>query len=153
MLKKFSRKSPGPGDLPSKILQEFAVELAAPYCNIINFAINSGIFPDEYKKAEITPIPKIIPPRALSDLRPISKTPIVGKIIETVVIKELEKDLIGKLDEDQFGNCKGCSTTHYLINLTHEAFSSTDKGKATTAVTIDYSKAFDYADHSVLIEK
>ena len=153
MLKKFSRKSPGPGDLPSKILQEFAVELAAPYCNIINFAINSGIFPDEYKKAEITPIPKINPPRALSDLRPISKTPIVGKIIETVVIKELEKDLIGKLDEDQYGNCKGCSTTHYLINLTHEAFISTDKGNATTAVTIDYSKAFDYVDHSVLIEK
>ena len=65
----------------------------------------------------------------------------------------MKKDLIGKLDEDQFGNCKGCSTTHYLVNLTHEAFSSTDKGNATTAVTVDYSKAFDYVDHSVLIEK
>ena len=66
-------------------------------------------------------------------------------------MKELEEDLIGKLDEDQYGNCKGCSTTHYLIKLTNDAFSSTDKGNATTAVTIDYSKACDYVDHSIFI--
>ena len=74
-------------------------------------------------------------------------------MIESVIMKELEKDLIGKLDDDQYGNCKGCSTTHYLIKLTNEAFISTDKGNATTAVTIDYSKAFDYVDHSILIKK
>ena len=153
MLTKFAKKALVTGDPPRRILQEFAVELATPFCIIINGSISSGIFPDEYKKAEITPIPKENPPMALSDLRPISKTPIGGKMIESVIMKELEKYLIGKLDNDQFGNTKGTSTTHYLINLTDEAFKSTDKGKATTAVTIDYSKAFDYVDHSVLIEK
>ena len=74
-------------------------------------------------------------------------------MIETVIMKELEKDLIGKRDPDQFGNCKGCSTTHALIRITNEAFNSTDKGGAMTAITIDYSKAFDYVDHTVLIEK
>ena len=34
-----------------------------------------------------------------------------------------------------------------------QAFKSTDKGHATTAITIDYSKAFDYVDHNVLIKK
>ena len=106
-----------------------------------------------YKKAEITPIPKINPPRALSDLRPISKTPIGGKIIEKAIMNELEKDIKGKLDLDQYGNTKGSSTTHYLIKLTDEAYRSTDIGEATTALTIDYSKAFDYVDHSILIEK
>ena len=48
---------------------------------------------------------------------------------------------------------KGSSTTHYLISLTNEAFVSTNRGDATTAITIDYSKAFDYVDHSILIEK
>ena len=153
MLIKFAKKALVTGDLPRRILQEFAVELATPFCIIINSSTNSGIFPDEYKKAEITPIPKVNPPKALSDLRPISKTPIGGKMIESVIMKELEKDLIGKLDADQFGNTKGTSTTHYLLNLTNEAYISTDKGNATTAVTIDYSKAFDYVDHSVLIEK
>ena len=153
ILKKFAKRSPGHGDLPKRILKEFAPELATPYSKIVNCSISSGIFPEEYKKAEITPIPKVNPPRTLSDLRPISKTAIGGKMIETVIMKELEKDLIGKRDPDQFGNCKGCSTTHALIRITNEAFNSTDKGGATTAVTIDYSKAFDFVDHTVLVEK
>merc|ERR1712215_413628 len=43
--------------------------------------------------------------------------------------------------------------THYLIKLTDEAYKITDKGNATTAITIDYSKAFDLVDHSTLINK
>ena len=75
----------------------------------------------------------------MTDLRPISKTPIGGKMIESKIMTELEKDIKGKLDNDQYGNTKGSSTTHYLIKLTDEAYRSTDNGKATTAVTIDYS--------------
>ena len=56
-------------------------------------------------------------------------------------------------DPTQFGNTKGCSTTHYLVKLTDEAYRSTDMGKATTFITIDYSKAFDLVDHNVLIDK
>ena len=40
-----------------------------------------------------------------------------------------------------------------MIKLTNEAFKSTDKGFATTAITIDYSKAFDLVDHTTLINK
>ena len=39
------------------------------------------------------------------------------------------------------------------MKLTDQAFKSTDKGHATTAITIDYSKAFDFVDHDVLIQK
>ena len=56
-------------------------------------------------------------------------------------MSELEKDIKGKLDNTQYGNCRGSSTTHYLVKLTDQAFKSTDKGHATTAITIDYSKA------------
>ena len=153
MIKKFSKKALGPGDFPKKVLKEFAVELAAPYTDIINCSLKTRVFPETYKKAEITPIPKCNPPRSLSDLRPISKTCLGAKMIETMMIAELDIDTKSKLDSDQYGNRKGCSTTHYLINLTDEAYMSTDKGKATTAVTIDYSKAFDYVDHEVLIKK
>ena len=74
-------------------------------------------------------------------------------MIEKALMSELEKDIKGKLDTSQYGNCRGSSTTHYLINLTDQAFRSTDKGQATTAITIDYSKAFDFVDHNVLIKK
>ena len=56
-------------------------------------------------------------------------------------------------DPTQYGNTKGASTTHYLIKLTDEAYKSTNNGNATTAITIDYSKAFDLVDHSTLKNK
>ena len=62
LLIKYSKKSLGHGDLPKKILQEFAPELATPFCDIINCALKTNIFPDAYKKAEIVPIPKVNPP-------------------------------------------------------------------------------------------
>ena len=92
---KFCKKSLGPGDFPRKLLQEFAPEFATPFSDIVNCAIKTGVFPDAYKKAEIIPIPKVNPPRALSDLRPISKTPVGGKIIEKVLMAELAKDVEG----------------------------------------------------------
>ena len=134
-------------------MQEYAPELATPFCDIINCSLKSKVFPDAYKRAEIIPIPKVNPPQSMSDLRPISKTPIGGKMIEKILVSELEKDIKGKLDNSQYGNCSGSSTTHYLIKLTDQAFKSTDKGNATSAITIDYAKAFDYVDHNVLINK
>ena len=44
-------------------------------------------------------------------------TPIIGKIIETKIMEELDKDTKGKLDNEQYGNTKGNSTTHYLVIL------------------------------------
>ena len=154
LIKMFSKKASGPGDFPKKILSEFAVELAPPYMDITNCALKSEVFPDAYKISEIVPIPKTHPPRELKDLRPISKTPVGAKILEKMIITELEYDTKFTLNDlSQYGNTKGCSTTHYLIKATNEAFKSTDVGGATTAITIDYSKAFDLVDHSTLIKR
>ena len=153
LINRFAKKSLGGRDFPRQIVHEFAPELATPYSDITNCSLKTEKFPDQYKKAIIVPIPKTNPPRSLSDLRPISKTSIGGKIIEKRMLLELEKDIRNQLDTDQYGNERGCSTTHYLVKLTDEAFKSTDKGKATTAITIDYSKAFDYVSHTVLIDK
>ena len=141
-------------DFPRQILEEFTVELAFPFSDIINCSLKTRIFPDAFKISEIIPLPKENPPKALKDLRPISKTPIGGKILEKMIISELENDIKPKFsDPTQYGNTKGSSTTHYLIKLTHEAYKSNDIGHATTAITIDYSKAFDLVDHTILIKK
>ena len=154
LIKKFSKKALGPGDFPKRILNEFATELALPYMDIINCALKTGTFPDAYKISEIVAIPKVLPPKELKDLRPISKTPVGGKILEKIILSDLDFDTKSTLiDSSQFGNSRGCSTTHYLIKATNEAFKSTDTGGATTAITIDYSKAFDLVDHTTLIKK
>ena len=70
------------------------------------------------------------------------------------IITDLEYDTKFTLNDlSQYGIKKGCSTTHYLIKGTNKAYKSTDAGGATTAITIDYSKAFDLVDHSTLIKR
>ena len=122
-----------------QIIVEFASELALPFCNITNCVLQSGVLPEAFKISEIVAICKVNPPKTLKDLCPISKTPIGGKIIERMIISEIEHDNKESLiDPTQFGNTKGSSTTHYLIKLTNEALKSTNKGFATSATTIDY---------------
>ena len=102
-----------------------------PFRDITNCALKSETFPEAYKISEIVAIPKVLPPRELKDLRPISKTPVGGKILEKMILTDLEYDIKSSpSDVSQFGNTKGCSTTHYLIKATNEAFKSTDNGGA-----------------------
>lgn len=91
----------------------------APLCDIFNCSITEGVVPDLWKRAITVPIPKTNPPNSLDDLRPISLTPIPCKILERIIAKELWKIFAPKLDHRQFGNTKGSSTVHYLVDLTN----------------------------------
>ena len=92
LLEKYFKKNLGSMNFPRQIIQEFVIFLELPFTNITNSAIKSGVFPDAYKISEIVLIPKENPPKSFKDLRPISKTPIGGKIIERMMVSELETD-------------------------------------------------------------
>ena len=52
LLTKFLKKSIGPFDFPKRIFQEFTVELALPFSDIINCALKTGTFPDAFNNAQ-----------------------------------------------------------------------------------------------------
>jgi hypothetical protein len=58
ILKLIVKKATPPGDIPVKIIREFAQYLSVPLCNIINSSIKEGVWAKCYKKETITPIPK-----------------------------------------------------------------------------------------------
>ena len=58
-----------------------------------------------------------------------------------------------KLDKQQFGALKGRSTTHALIDIVHKWNAALDDGSSVRAVFVDYAKAFDHVDHSILLAK
>ncbi len=58
------------------------------------------------------------------------------------------------IDIRQFGNVKGVSTIHYLVNLVHYLHIGAEGGRNTgTVVLTNFSKAFDLVDHTILINK
>ena len=85
-----------------------------------------------------------------TDLRPISLTCTLAKVMEDLFCKRFLPQLEGKVDKNQFAR-KGMSTTDALISFLQPIFEAIDKGNNIARIFFtDFSKGFDRVDHSVL---
>ena len=148
-------KATGPDGVPAWILREFSNSLAAPLTAIFNSSVREGVVPVGWKTADVIPLPKKHPPRAVeSDIRPISLTPIAAKVFESIIIGWVTQRIKDKLDPKQFGCTSGTGTTDALVEMVHRWYEATDKTKTFVRVALlDYSKAFDHINHHILIKK
>ena len=62
-------------------------------------------------------------------------------------------DMVWSLDHSHFGNRKGRSTNHYLVQLVQYAHQALQDGQSAHFLTIDYSEAFDHVDITVALNK
>ena len=148
------RKSPGCDEIPNWFLHDFSVWLAEPVCCIFNTSVRQGVFPKQWKQANVVPVPKVKPPRNIeSDLRPISLTPTLSKLLESFIGRWIVGKILPSLDQKQFGAIKGRSTTHALIDMLHTWHSAQDQQKLARILFVDFAKAFDRVDHSIVISK
>ena len=148
-------KSPGPDGVPSWIYRDFAGVLGRPFAAIFNASLREGFIPTVWKSANVTALPNVSPPKNIaSDLRPISLTPIIIKVMEGFVCQWIWKEIQGKILPDQYGCMKQTGTTHALVNLIHNWSSATDDlGSYVRVLLVDFQKAFDHVDHTLVLEK
>ena len=150
-----STKGLVPGDIPQKIIKEFAAELAVPISNIFNAAIQQGVYPSSYKKEIQVPIPKVFPPNDYNDLRNLSCTMFFSKRLEKIMLDNLLKHTKKYLDPTHYGGFKGSSTAHYLINLLNFSLKTLQNPNivAIMMCLIDWSKAFNRMNHNITIQR
>ena len=117
--------------------------------------MNEGIFPDEWKVALVTPIPKISHPLSCGDLRPISILPLPGRILEKIISSKITKHLedTNYFADQQYGFRQNRSTTQALSTLLDELFSAMNEGEVAITIFFDFKKAFDTVDHDILLWK
>ena len=99
------------------------------------------------------PLQKMSNPASEDDLRIISLTSQFSKVFEQLVIGWLLEYVSDKLDWGQYGGKKGSSISHYLIDFVNFILFNQDLKvpQAVVAVLIDYSKAFNRANHNLII--
>ena len=129
---KIGKASPN-DDIPNRIIKEFAFELSKPLSHVYTLSLHTGVFPDRWKLATISPLPKVKLVQELGELRPVSLTPTLGKVLEKMVAELVLADIRSNLDHRQYGNLKGCSTTHYLVYLLDCVMKGLDDLKPTIA--------------------
>ena len=87
--------------------------------------------------------------------RPISTLPIVSKVIEKAVHKQLTSyfETNNLLNESQFGFRSNRSTELAAAMFTDDVRKQVDKGSLVGAVFVDLGKAFDTVSHATLLHK
>ena len=146
------KKSTPPGDIPSKIVKEFADYLCVPLTDIINSSLKHGQWPNCYKKEIITPIPKEYPVLKIDMLRPISALLTFNKIQEVAICEMIISDMSENLDPSQFGNRKRTGIQHYLVRMLHRILSETDRNtkeeiRAVICTLVDWKQAYSRQSH------
>jgi len=111
-------KAPGPDELPNWLLKDMAPFLADPVCAIFNSSLRQGHVPKIWKQANVIPVPKIHPPKLVeNDLRPISLTVTLSKILESFVGGWILEAVGHQHDTNQYGALKQRSTSHALVSV------------------------------------
>ena len=105
----------------------------------------------------VTPVAKVFPASSVTDLRKISGLKNLSKIAEHILGEFLISDMDGTRDPSQYGNEKGTSVNHYLINMINEILTSVDRNTVNTKFAvlcslIDRKQAFDRQCHNLGVQ-
>ena len=153
LLRTVKRTAAGCDNLPAWLFRECSVELSSIVAHILNYSFSVGKLPRQWLCAIVTPVPKITKPLQLSDFRPISVTPILSRISERIIAKSWIQPVIASSLQDQYAFKPSGSTTAALVHFTHRASEMLNDNHYVRCLMVDFSRAFDTVDHSVLMSK
>ena len=94
-------KAPVPDSLHPKILKECAEEFAQSLCFLFSKSLCVGLLPDDWKRANVTPVFKKGVKSEIPNYRPISLLSIVSKVCEKCVLNHLLPGLLELLSSLQ----------------------------------------------------
>ena len=141
------------GNIPIKILKLAATQSAPILTKCFNSLIINCSFPDELKWADIIPIHKKDCTTDKENYRPISLLPIISKVFEKILQKQINDFMDKRFSKYLCGFRKGYSTQHSLLDLINKWKNCLHKKGKVGAVLMDLSKAFDCLPHDLLIAK
>ena len=146
-------KAAGPDKIGKNQLTLDPEGTAAILTSIFNYSLQTGTLPEEWKIAHVTPIYKQGSRTSPSNYRPISLTCICCKLLEHIIVHQLNAQLTNKISSNQHGFRKSLSCCTQLITVNHDILKFNDSGSIVHAAILDFSKAFDVVNHSKLLTK
>ena len=143
--------------IPSKLLIEYLDSILPSLTDLFNSSPATGIFPQCFKSAIITPILKkrCLDHNDLNNYRPASNLCFIAKILEKLALSQVSPCLNS---HNLYNTCQsayrhGHSTETALLKVVNDLFLSLNKGNISVQALHDFSSAFDILDHSILVHR
>ena len=142
-------------EIPAKILKNCREALCVPLTVLWKQSFASGYIPELFKQQFIAPIFKKDSKTDPANYRPVSLTSHIIKIFERVIRKYLVEYLESNnlISSKQHGFRKGRSCLTQLLSHMDSILENRLNGLETDVIYLDYAKAFDKVDHSILLKK
>lgn len=141
-------KGNGPDDVSPLVLKNCAAALTDPLHRIFNDSLSSATFPLKWKLSYLRPIHKSGPRNDVENYRGVAILPTFGKLFESIVCDLLSIEFRKCISLRQHGFIKGRSTSTNLLEFTHKAITTIEKGYQMDAIYTDIAKAFDRVNHN-----
>ena len=122
-------------------------------CNFFNQPIENVEFPSILKNANITPVFKKGYRGSKENYHPASILPVIFKIFEKLLCKQITIFMDPLLSKYQCGFRKGYNAQHSVLAMLGKWKNTVDKGKIFGALLTYLSKALDSLSHDLLIAK
>ena len=137
-------KPRGPSPIPRWAMIDSAHIVAPVITLIFNIAIMKCKFPKALKLADITPVHKKGDPQDPMKYRPISVAPILSKLFEKLLFRQLSKYLNDNnvLSQTQFSFRKSRSTKDALLYFIECVHQNIEANESVFCAALDLSKAF-----------
>jgi len=143
--------------LPTQLYSSCLPYLLPAILEIINTSLLSGTFPDPFKTAIVKPLLKksTLDPNVLSNYRPVSNLSFISKLLERVVLNQLNSHLLTNnlLSPVQSAYRPHHSTETALLKITSDLLAASDIGDISLLTLLDLSAAFDTVDHDTLLDR
>ena len=147
--------SAGFDGISSKLLKCLLPSILSHLTHAINLCIIKKVFPTVFKEAIITPVFKGGPKTQFSSYRPISVLPVISKIIETIMYRQLMTYISDHniLFELQFG-FRANHSTYMPISMLHDLITDNlTHNRKTAGIFLDLARAFDTVNINILLQK
>lgn len=145
----------GVDGISTKILKRISPVIIPHLTFLFNLCLAQGVYPSCFKKAIVVPIHKSGSHFVFNNYRPISILPVVSKILERIVSSQLSFYLTSEnlINQHQFGFRQNHSTYMPVSLLYDEVTSALYNKRFCAALYLDFSKAFDTVNPSILLKK
>ena len=146
-------KAEGIDNIPGELLKEMGPVAQQCLIEICKDIYSTGIWPEDFTQAVIITLAKKQNATACSDFRTISLLSHASKVVIKVLQQRIEAKVatVGAIGVDQFGFMKGRGTREAIGSLRILAERSLEHGKQLHICFVDYEKAFDRVDWSILM--
>ena len=151
-----SSKASGPDCIPVVVLKNCELELSYILAKLFNKCLKESCFLDCWKVSSVVPVFKNVGERSTAEnYRPVGLLSVVSKVFEKLVnnriVDHLEK--CGLFSDFQYGFRSSRSTADLPTVVSDRIARAFNRSRATRAVALDISKAFDRVWHAGLLHK